>query len=249
MLTGLFEFGVNSGCWCTTITFRASNMSANKDTEGEQMKTSVVISLLLLAFFATIVVSPSLMAQSLIAGDIVGTVADPSHAVVSNAKVTIKSLDTGSTQVTTTNNEGFYRFSLLKPGRYEVSVSQSGFAPVTQPVSAAVGQNTVANINLSVASTAQTIEVSGSVEPLIITDASINTAFTEQQMQQLPNAGGDITNIAQSSPGASMNNTGGYGNFTVNGLPATSNLFTTNGENNMDPYFNINNHSRPNWPV
>ena len=34
---------------------------------------------------------------------------------------------------------------------------------------------------------------------------------------------------------------GGYGNFTVNGLPATSNLFTINGENDMDPYFNINN--------
>jgi hypothetical protein len=33
----------------------------------------------------------------------------------------------------------------------------------------------------------------------------------------------------------------GYGSFTVNGLPATSNLYTTNGENNMDPYFNINN--------
>ena len=28
---------------------------------------------------------------------------------------------------------------------------------------------------------------------------------------------------------------------TLNGLPATSNLFTVNGENDMDPYFNINN--------
>jgi hypothetical protein len=33
----------------------------------------------------------------------------------------------------------------------------------------------------------------------------------------------------------------GYGNFTVNGLPGTSNLYTVNGENDMDPYFNINN--------
>jgi hypothetical protein len=33
----------------------------------------------------------------------------------------------------------------------------------------------------------------------------------------------------------------GYGNFTINGLPATSNLYTVNGENDMDPYFNINN--------
>ena len=59
-------------------------------------------------------------------------------------------------------------------------------------------------------------------------------------MSELPNPGGDLTNIAQSAPGVIMNNTAGYGNFTMNGLPATSNLFTVNGENDMDPYFNIN---------
>ena len=73
------------------------------------------------------------------------------------------------------------------------------------------------------------------------TEASINTPFSAQEVEQLPSAGGDITNIAQTSPGTVVNPTGGYGNFTVNGLPATSNLFTVNGENDMDPYFNINN--------
>ncbi len=38
-----------------------------------------------------------------------------------------------------------------------------------------------------------------------------------------------------------MNTGGGYGNFSVYGLPATSNLFTVNGENDMDPYLNLNN--------
>ena len=33
----------------------------------------------------------------------------------------------------------------------------------------------------------------------------------------------------------------GYGNFNTYGLPATSNLFTVNGENDMDPYLNLNN--------
>ena len=65
----------------------------------------------------------------------------------------------------------------------------------------------------------------------------------------LPSAGGDITNIAQTAPGAQMNNTAGYGNFTMNGLPATSNLFTVNGENDMDPYFNINNSGATNLTI
>jgi hypothetical protein len=73
------------------------------------------------------------------------------------------------------------------------------------------------------------------------TTASISTGFTQQEFAQLPNPGGDLTNIAQTTPGALMNNTGGYGNFTMNGMPATSNLFTVNGENDMAPYFNINN--------
>ena len=38
-----------------------------------------------------------------------------------------------------------------------------------------------------------------------------------------------------------MNTGRGYGNFSSFGLPATSNLFTVNGENDMDPYLNLNN--------
>ena len=38
-----------------------------------------------------------------------------------------------------------------------------------------------------------------------------------------------------------MNTGQGYGNFSSYGLPSTSNLFTINGENNMDPYLNLNN--------
>ena len=103
-----------------------------------------------------------------------------------------------------------------------------------------VGQNSKADINLTVAKGTETVEVSGTA-PLINTEPSQNTAFTQEEVAQLPSAGGDITNIADTAPGAVVNGTGGYGNFTVNGLPATSNLFTVNGENDMDPYFNINN--------
>src|SRR4029077_16086402 len=103
-----------------------------------------------------------------------------------------------------------------------------------------LGQTTAVDLSLIVSKTSETVEVSG-VAPLVNTEPSINTAFTGQEVAELPSAGGDITNIANTAPGAVVNGTGGYGNFTVNGLPATSNLFTVNGENDMDPYFNINN--------
>ena len=38
-----------------------------------------------------------------------------------------------------------------------------------------------------------------------------------------------------------MNTQGGYGNFEVFGLPATSNVFTYNGQYDNDPFLNLNN--------
>ncbi len=181
-----------------------------------------------------------LSAQSLQTGDIQGTVSDPSRAVVAGAKVTLKSLETGSTQTITTNQNGDYRFTLLKPGRYSVSATSPGFQVVERAVEVAVGQAADAPLVLQLGQQNQTVTVTEEA-PLINTSPSQSTNFTRAQVQLLPSAGGDITNIADTAPGVVVNNTGGYGNFTINGLPATSNLFTINGENDMDPYFNINN--------
>ena len=194
----------------------------------------------LCCLFLLLGLAAALAAQSLISGDIAGTVMDPSNAVIANATVVLKSLDTGTVQTTATKVTGEYRFSLLKPGRYMVTVSEQGFQKAERQVEVQVGQVVTANLTLQVGQATETIQVSEAA-PLINPEASINTSFTPAQVAQLPSAGGDITNIAFTVPGVVVNSTGGYGNFTVNGLPATSNLFTVNGENDMDPYFNINN--------
>ena len=193
-----------------------------------------------LAFVLSMVFALNSAAQSLIAGDVAGTVTDPSPAAVAGAVVNLKSLDTSAAHSTTTGADGTYRFSLVKPGRYEISVSHSGFAKLVTTVEVSVGQTTMANLRLEISKTAETIEVTAAA-PLINTDPGNSTSFTETEVQLLPNGGADITAIAFTAPGVVVNNTNGYGNFTVNGLPATSNLFTVNGENDMDPYFNISN--------
>ncbi len=196
--------------------------------------------IVVLALTVALCLSTAAFGQSLTTGNITGTVSDPSSAVVPGAKVNLKGVDTGYTASTTTGSSGSYNFGLLRPGNYQVSVKQSGFAETVQSLVVELGQTTTANLQLSVSKTSETIEVSGTA-PLINTEPSINTSFTQLEVAQLPSAGGDITNIADTAPGTVVNGTGGYGNFTVNGLPATSNLFTVNGENDMDPYFNINN--------
>ena len=188
----------------------------------------------------TVGLCTQLSAQSLQTGDIAGNITDPSGAVVSDATVTLKSLDTGATQTTQSNQSGDYRFTLLKPGHYSVSATLTGFQTVERAVDVAVGQIATVPLQLQIGQATQTIEVNEAA-PLISESPSQNTNFTYTQVQLLPSAGGDITNIAFTAPGVVVNGTGGYGNFTMNGLPATSNLFTVNGENDMDPYFNINN--------
>jgi outer membrane receptor protein involved in Fe transport len=179
-------------------------------------------------------------AQSLLSGDVAGTITDSSGAVVPAATVTLKSTDTGATQTAATNASGAYRFTLLKPGHFTVSVSLEGFRTAERTVEVSVGQIVTANLTLEVGVASQTVEVTA-LTPLVSTEASINTPFSSTEVAELPSAGGDITNLADTVPGVVVNNTMGYGNFTLNGLPATSNLFTVNGENDMDPYFNINN--------
>jgi outer membrane receptor protein involved in Fe transport len=192
------------------------------------------------AFFLTFIFANRLASQSLTLGSIAGRITDPAGAVIASATVELKSPDTGETQTTLTSGEGNFRFNLLKPGSYQVTINVPGFAKTVQTTTVAVGQTSVVNVALEISKAAETIEVSAAA-PLISTEPGMATSYTPEEVALLPSAGGDITTLAFTAPGVVVSQGMGYGNFTVNGLPGTSNLFTVNGENDMDPYFNINN--------
>jgi hypothetical protein len=196
---------------------------------------------LLALLLAACLMAPSAFGQTLVSGDLTGTVTDPTGAVLANATVTLKSVDTGETRTTTTSSSGLYRFSLLSPGSYTVGVAAQGFSKTQSQYSVSVGQTTVANVKVAVGAGSTTVEVSGA-PPLVQTDnANLSTNFDQNIIANAPNGGNDLTAIAQAAPGVTMNTGQGYGNFSAYGLPGTSNLFTVNGENDMDPYLNLNN--------
>src|SRR5438309_5004607 len=199
----------------------------------------------LCAVFAVIalLVPGVLLAQNATTGAISGTVTDPSNAVIGSATVSLTNAETGVSATTTTSASGAFGFPLLQPGQYKVSVKQEGFRTTEKSAPVAVGQTTTVNIQLVIGSGAEVVEVSRAA-PLIQTeDANIATSFSAKQVDLMPNGGNDLTAVANTSPGVQINTSsgGGYGNFTDFGLPATSNLFTVNGNDETDPYLNLNN--------
>jgi hypothetical protein len=183
-------------------------------------------------------------AQTSTTGDIAGVVTDPTAAVVFGAPITLKNVDTGRSTSTTTNAQGSYNFSLLQPGKYSVSANVAGFQKILKSVTVTLGTSTTVNLQLSLSSQNESVEVTDEATGVQTEDANLQTNFSAQQIALLPNPGNDLSAVALTAPGVVMNTTGGAtfggGNYEFFGLPSNSNVFTYDGANDNDPYFNIN---------
>jgi hypothetical protein len=196
------------------------------------------------SFLALLLLLPTLIsAQSIVTGAISGTISDPSGAVIVGATLNLRNNATGEMLTTTSHADGVYQFALLKPGTYSLTVTQQGFKQVSQTVEVLLGQTSASNLKMELGAGAVTVEVSGQGAMLQTEDANISSNFDTNQIQNVPNPGGDITYVAQTAPGVTMNSStgGGYGNFSAFGLPGTSNLFTVNGNDYNDAFLNLNN--------
>ena len=160
--------------------------------------------------------------------------------MIRTATVDIENVATGLRQTAATFAPGIFRISLLPPGNYKVTVTAPGFNPAETTATVVIGGITQITLSLAVKTQTASVEVFAEGTPLQAENGDIQTIFNTTVIQNLPNPGGDLTFYAQLAPGAVMNTSGGYGNFSIFGLPATSNLFTLNGENDNDPFLNVN---------
>lgn len=180
-------------------------------------------------------------AQTITTGQVVGTVTDPTGAVVPDAQVTLKSTAKGIEVTAKTSSTGTYLFSLVSPGHYTLVVSAPNFKAISREIDVALGSVATIDVRLAVGTTTEVIEVTAA--PTLVQTDSPNVAatITAQQVSELPNPGNDLSYIAQTAPGSVMNTQAGFGNFSSYGMPGTSNLFTLNGMDDNDPFLNLNN--------
>lgn len=149
-------------------------------------KLLFVLSMLMLTAPPVVVIAPPLSAQ-VEAGQIAGTVSDPSAAVVPGATVTVVNIATGARRQTLSSASGTWQVTGLDPGTYKVTVTTASFRPFSANVEVIVGGHLTLDAKLSLSSNVTEIQVQGEG------GASVNTQTQElsqvvdtNQLAQLP---------------------------------------------------------------
>jgi len=192
--------------------------------------SSMSLGLLLLATDA----SAQLASQTAL----VGLVTDSGGLVVPGASVAAVNVGTRDTYETTTNAEGQYTIQFVHTGKYDITISITGFRTF-RASGVEVGTNQVVRTNavLQVGAIAESITVIGG-SPVIDTDsAKIAETIGQRAVVELPLSGRNVWTLASTTPGVLGGLTSDIGlsfrgagqreiqnSLSLDGINATSNL-------------------------
>jgi hypothetical protein len=146
--------------------------------------------------------SGACFAQSTNAGDIRGSVTDPTGALIPDVTVTVTNVDTGVTKDFTSNQSGLYDTDSIVAGRYTVTFKKDGFEKLIRgPITVQVGFTTV-NGELKVGVSTQSVTVEADVALLQTETSEQSTTFESRAMAALPQVTQDWENFTILLPGA-----------------------------------------------
>jgi Carboxypeptidase regulatory-like domain/TonB dependent receptor-like, beta-barrel len=160
--------------------------------------------------FAIVLLVPH-VAWTQAVGTIVGSVTDPSGAVIAQAKVTATNVATGVSQFTMTTTAGTYAIPNLPVGTYTITAEAPSFAPATiTGVTLDVSQQREVGFKLTVRGINQSVEVNTAAPLVNTTDGSLAGLVDEKQVANLPLNGRSIQNLVMMQPGMAQD-TGNMG--------------------------------------
>jgi Carboxypeptidase regulatory-like domain len=179
---------------------------------------------------------PLALGQTAGTGAIAGTVTDPSSRSVPNATVTLTNTGTGQERTATTGTAGDYKFSLLPPGTYHLKFQASGFkTDEVGPVTVNVTETAAENETLQVGTISESVTVEANIQTLQTESSTLGTTVTGTQINALPMANGNYTEILSLSAGTNVgvdNATSvgkGTQDISANGVNPGSNNFQMDG--------------------
>src|ERR1035438_8509672 len=108
-------------------------------------------------------------------GTISGTIADPTGAMIVNAKVTVTEAHTGTKVPTVSDSGGHYTIPFLLPGDYDIAAQMEGFKGFIRKA-----------VHLDAGDTTQSVEVTADAAQLNTENASTGQAITTKEVEELP---------------------------------------------------------------
>src|SRR5580693_7464824 len=193
------------------------------------MTRRMISAVLLAAFLASL----PLVAQTF-RGGISGTVSDASGAAVAGATVKLMSPDTGLTREGITSSTGEFVFQDLPLGKYDITVTQSGFDTVhVSGVVVDAGRIATVGLKLDVAKQATTVEVAASAVAIETASSAETSLIDTKQILDIPLNGRDFTQLLKFNPGANAN--GSLNGSRFNGID-----WKIDGADNNDLWHDVN---------
>lgn len=176
------------------------------------------------------------VAQDATTGRVIGTVTDPTGAVVPDASVILSNTATGVQVTQQTNTVGQYTFVSVMPGDYSITVKKSGF--LTSDVASIrvdVAKSYNVDVKLQLGATTQTVTVeAGARVELQTTDSQVGEAVGGAILGRLPTLQRDASEFLTLQPATTPYDTsanGGFGNQggTVAGARSDQNTVSMDG--------------------
>jgi len=136
--------------------------------------------------FGLFLLAGSMLAQSTL-GTILGTVTDPSGAIVVGATVQITNVDEGSSYTATTDVHGDYTQVNLKPAHYKIEVTQPGFQSETVRNLQLIARQVLrVDVALRVGQTTQAVTVESQAGVITTDTQQISASYDSQKILNLP---------------------------------------------------------------
>ncbi|MGH9665991.1 MAG: carboxypeptidase regulatory-like domain-containing protein, partial [Bryobacteraceae bacterium] len=164
-----------------------------------------------------------------VTASITGTVKDASGAVVPGATVIATNLDTNIAASTTTGTGGDYLLTLLRPGKYKLTVSQTGFKTYeVGGIVLEVNQKPNINVSLQVGQISDRVEVTSGVALISTEDSAIGKVIDNKSIARIPlNGRLNIVGLMALAPG--IQNAGSQDGIPAFGVTPTVSGGSTTG--------------------
>jgi carboxypeptidase family protein/TonB-dependent receptor-like protein len=164
-------------------------------------------------------------------GEIIGTVTDPSNAVLPGVTVTIQGAGISGVPSTVTSETGAYRFPALSPGEYTLEFSLQGFSTLRREnIPVGVGAVIELKVSLQVSSLSETVTVSGASPVVNVSSTTVSTNYNQDWVQAAPIRHFSFFDLVNSAPGVSATSTvGSSTTATTLGSTTNDNVYAIDG--------------------